>query len=416
LSNTDICIIGAGPGGCATALKLNSLGISCTLVDKASFPRDKVCGDAISGKSVTILRRIDPGIVERFEAATDEQCGVWGIRFGAPNGTLVDVPFRPGYDPAADPAPGFVSKRLDFDRRLVDEVRRCPLVRFAEDTHIETYERTARGYRIGSADGTFSAEARLLIVANGAHSAFSRHHAGLHKDDRHHAGAVRAYYRGVEGLHPDGFIELHFLKEISPGYFWIFGLPGGHANVGLGMRSDYVRRRRYNLTKGMLDIVAQHPLFRERFRNAELLGKPLGYGLPLGSKQRPLSGDHYMLVGDAAHLIDPLSGEGIGNAIYSGSIAAEQVQQCLALGGDFAKETLRAYDVRVARVLGSEMRISHGIQQLMARPWLVNFVADRVARNPRLLYLIAEMYTDMDLRRRALNPAFWVRNLFGTGR
>ena len=90
---TDICIIGAGPGGAATALKLSHLGIPSVVVDKAVFPRDKVCGDAISGKAVTILRRIDPGIVERFELATAEQSSVWGIRFGAPNGKVIDVPF-----------------------------------------------------------------------------------------------------------------------------------------------------------------------------------------------------------------------------------------------------------------------------------------------------------------------------------
>ena len=117
-----------------------------------------------------------------------------------------------------------------------------------------------------------------------------------------------------------------------------------------------------------------------------------------------------MLVGDAGHLIDPLSGEGIGNAIYSGSIAAEQAQQCL-LNNDFTAKTMIAYDVRVARVLGKEMEMSYRIQQLMARPWLVNFTANRVARNPNLIYMIAEMYADLEVRKKALNPLFWLKTL-----
>ncbi|MCU0346655.1 MAG: NAD(P)/FAD-dependent oxidoreductase [Saprospiraceae bacterium] len=407
---TDICIVGAGPGGAAAALRLSHLGIPSVVVEKAVFPRDKICGDAISGRALTILRRIDPGIIDRFDAASSEQFSVWGIRFGAPNGAQIDVPFKPKYDPIADPKQGYVSKRIDFDNRLVDEVKKRDNIALHQGISIEKYERIPEGYLLSNADGSFQVQARLLIVANGAHSAFSRHHAGLEKDEAHHAGAVRAYYRNVKGLHPDNFIELHFLNELNPGYFWIFGLPGGYANVGVGMRSDFISRRRFNLTKSLEDIIANHPSFKDRFKDAERLGKTMGYGLPLGSKRRLISGDHFMLVGDAGHLIDPLSGEGIGNAINSGYIAAEQAQQCLATN-DFSANTMLAYDQRVHRVLGKEMELSYRIQRIMARPWLINFVTNRIVRNPSLLYLIAAMYTDLDMRKRGLNPFFWIKAL-----
>jgi flavin-dependent dehydrogenase len=286
-------------------------------------------------------------------------------------------------------------------------------VQIFEGISIEKYERTPNGYLVANSDGSFGVRCKLLIVANGAHSHFTRHHAGLTKDDRHHAGGVRAYYRNVSGLHPDNFIELHFLEELNPGYLWIFGLPNGHANVGVGMRSDYVSRRRYNLTKGLQHILASHPDFQERFKDAELLGKIMGYGLPLGYREQPISGDHYMLVGDAAHLVDPLSGEGIGNAVYSGFIAAEQAQQCLT-ANDFSAKTMLAYNARIARVLGKDMDISYRIQRLMARPWLVNFAANRIVKNPNLLYLISKMYTDAEVRKQALNPFFWLKALSGS--
>ncbi|MBI5914963.1 MAG: geranylgeranyl reductase family protein [Bacteroidetes bacterium] len=412
MKKTAVCIVGAGPGGAATALKLHHLGIPCVLVDKAVFPRDKVCGDAISGKVALVLRRIDPAIMERFEAADTEQTSVWGIRFVAPNKKEIEVPFRIGYDPNIDPKQGYVSKRTDFDLRLVEEVKRCDSIDFHEGISIEKYEKTPDGYRVSNADGSFQVEAPLLVVANGANSAFSRHHAGLEKDEKHHAGAVRAYYRNVTGMHPDGFIELHFLKEINPGYLWIFPLPGGHANVGLGMRSDFISKRRYNLTKGLQGLLESHADLRERFKNAEQMGKFTGYGLPLGSKKRHISGDHFMLVGDAGHLIDPLSGEGIGNAVYSGFIAAEQAQKCLETN-DFSPKTMEAYDVRVARVLRKEMEMSYRLQQMMARPWLVNLMANWVSRDRRLIYLIAQMYSDMDVRKKAFNPLFWVKLLMG---
>lgn len=407
---TDICIVGAGPGGVATALKLSHLNIPCVLVDKAVFPRDKICGDAISGKAVTILRRIDPAIVKRFEAAVTEQTEVWGIRFVSPKAKEIDVPFRPGFDPLNDPKQGFVSKRIDFDRMLIEEVKRRENVALYQGVSIDHYEKTTEGYRISDKDKVFEVEARILILANGANSNFSRHHAGLEKDEKHHAGAVRAYYRNVEGLHPHGFIELHFLKDIIPGYLWIFPLPGGYANVGLGMRSDYVSKRRFNLSKSLPQLIENSPHLRSRFKDAELTGKITGYGLPLGSKKRRISGDHFMLVGDAGHLIDPLSGEGIGNAIYSGFIAAEQAQKCLETN-NFSAKFLEAYDERVARVLGKEMEISYRLQQMMARPWLVNLLANWVSRNRSLLDIISRMYTDLEVRKKSLNPFFWVRLL-----
>ena len=414
---TDVVIVGAGPGGAATALKLDQLGIPCALIDQAVFPRDKICGDAISGKAATLLKRLDPAFMEVFQTQTDRQVGVWGIQFVAPNGTAVDIPFKFPYDKDREPAPGYVCKRIDFDDLLIQKVQQSASISFHPGIRIEQYERTQEGFRIANADGSFQVHARLLIVADGAQSAFSRKKAGLEKDSQHHAGAVRAYFRNVSPLHPENFIELHYLPEVNPGYFWIFPLPGGHANVGLGMRTDFIKKKKINLREALLRATREHPALRERFAGATLEGPVVGYGLPLGSRPRPISGDHYMLVGDAGHLIDPLTGEGIGNAIYSGFIAAEQAQTCLETG-NFSASFLKAYDQRVARVLGSEMKLSYQLQRLLRYPWLTNTLANWIARHPWLVELISQMYTDLELRKQLVRPLFWLRiigRLFNPG-
>lgn len=411
MEQTDVCIIGAGPGGAGAALKLSYLGKSCVLLDKAKFPRDKICGDAISGKITMLLGRLDTDILDRFRDKAEENIDVWGIRFVPPNRRVIDLPFTVGYDKTKTKAPGYVSKRMNFDHFLIDEVKKRSNIDFREEVEITNYTKTSTGWEIKDKKGKVHIHTKLLLVADGAHSRFSRQIAGHEKENAHHAAAVRAYYDGVTGFHDDNYIELHFLSELNPGYFWIFPLPNGKANVGLGMRSDFVQKRRLNLRKMMLEVIENNPEIKERFANAQLIDKIVGYGLPLGSKRRSLSGDHYMLLGDAGHLIDPLTGEGIGNAFYSGFIAAEQAIQCLK-DDRYDAEYLLDYDKRSDRVLRVEMRLSYKIQRVMQYEWLVNFLTSIISKNPKMVDVICRMYTDFDLRKKIISPVFWLKMAF----
>ncbi|MDX1942905.1 MAG: geranylgeranyl reductase family protein [Saprospiraceae bacterium] len=405
---TDICIIGAGPGGAATALKLSYLGIPCVLIDKATFPRDKVCGDAISGKVITLLKRLDPAILQRFATSSTQQ-GINGITFVAPNAREIHIPFRPLTSENVPKTPGYVSRRMDFDHFLVEEVKKRDNIQFFENVSIERFEKTENGFLVSTKNEDFQINTRLLIDASGAQSPFSRKVAGLEKDPKHHAGAIRAYYRNVRGMREDA-IELHFIKSIAPGYFWIFPLPGGYANVGLGLRTDVLSRRKVNLRAELQKLLTEHPAMRERFADAALEGDIKGFPLPLGSKLRPISGAHFMLVGDAGHLIDPLTGEGIGNAFYSGFIAAELAQKCLA-ENNFSAAFMKQYDQRVRRVLGSEMRWSYRLQQTLAYPWLANILANIIADNAYFVRFCSELIVDLRNLEQLFKPGFWWRAL-----
>jgi flavin-dependent dehydrogenase len=123
--HTRILIIGAGPGGTSAALFLAKQGVDCVLVDKARFPRDKICGDALSGKVVEVFRKLDAGIIDRLTAQS-HALGSWGVTFVAPNRKGLRVPFKKEYDTQRHQAPGFISRRMDFDNFLVEECRKWP--------------------------------------------------------------------------------------------------------------------------------------------------------------------------------------------------------------------------------------------------------------------------------------------------
>ncbi|EMR04715.1 NAD(P)/FAD-dependent oxidoreductase [Cesiribacter andamanensis] len=411
LYQKDICIVGAGPGGCATALFLAKAGIPSLLVDKAVFPRDKICGDGLSGWSVAMLNRLNPALKEQL-AGSREALPSWGARFVAPNRQVLDVPFVDRHQPDARP-PGYVATRLWFDNFLMEQCKAHPLIEVLEGVELEQWERqSADQVILKDKAGQVIVQARLAIFANGAHSRQAKALAGLQPDKKHYVAGIRCYYQGVEGLHADGHIELHFLKEFLPGYFWIFPLPGGRANVGVGMRSDVVAKKGVNLRRAMLQLIAEDPQLRERFRGARPLEEVKGFGLPLGSKKRSISGDCFLLVGDAASLIDPFTGEGIGNALASGELAAQWAQKALE-AGRWDAAFLRGYDAAIYNRLWKELRLSKTLQDLLNYPWLFSLVVNKATANETLRQTISCMLTDLDVRQQLKDPRFYFKVLFG---
>jgi geranylgeranyl reductase family protein len=406
---TEVCIIGAGPGGCATAIQLAKLGIKSILVDKAVFPRDKICGDALSGKVMSVFNRIDPTIAEEF-SKQKAQIGSWGVKFIAPNGKALRVPFKLNFDKEQAP-PGFIAKRIDFDNFLVEQTKRFPAIQLLQNTDISEHTKTANGWIIKDKSGTTEIHAALLIVCNGAHSNFAKEIGGIKMESEHYCAGIRAYYSGVTDLDPDNFIELHFIKDFLPGYFWIFPLANGLANVGVGVASDTVSNKKMNLKNEMLAIIEKHPEFKERFKNAQLVDPIKGYGLPLGSKKRRISGDNFMLVGDAASLIDPFTGEGIGNAVISGMIAAKYAGECIK-AKKFDANFMEGYDELVYKRMWSELNLSRRMQKLLGYPFLFNMVVNKANRSKLLSETISSMFDNIDLRNRLKSPVFYLKLLF----
>jgi geranylgeranyl reductase family protein len=404
---TEVAIVGAGPAGTTCALHLAGKGIKCILIDKAVFPRDKICGDAISGNAVYELEKLGTDFPNYF-SAFENKIPTAGIKFIAPSGKSLYLKMkktRKGFTHA-----GYVASRFDYDQFLFSHAGKEPLIRILQGVHIHEVKSTPQFIRLISKGDAYIINAQLVIGADGAHSVLAKL-TGREMDKKHYSGGLRQYWENVDGFDEGNPIELHFYKNTLPGYFWIFPMEKNKANVGIGIKSDVISKKRINLKQIMDDLIQHHPLVAPRFKNAKPLEEPKGFGLPLGSKKNPLSGNRFILLGDAASLIDPFTGEGIGNAMISGRIAATHVEQCLK-ENKFDAAFNRQYDEAVYKKLGSELNTSYRLQKMLGKRWLFNLIVKKSNRNKHLHAFIEDMLDDPNQRKQITKPSFYYKLIF----
>lgn len=361
LGNFDVIICGAGPAGCTTALALKNSGLKVALIDKQKFPRNKVCGDAIPAIAIKTLRSISPKLADDFSSYekmlltkhTD-------IKYGK---RKLQLHWK---------IPAYTCPRIYFDNRLMEFVEELTTTTIFQETTVKDIEALPekQGYRLTCKEGQILT-AKILVGADGAQGVVTKKLTTYKLEREHHIASVRAYFNGVAGVESDK-TEMFMNKDFLPGYFWIFPVADGMANVGFGMVSKDVAERKVNLKTAMYEFIEAVPELKHRFKNAKEEGKLEGHNLPAGSRRVAMSGDGFMLCGDAASLIDPITGEGIGNAMLSGKLAAHQAERCFK-EGDFSANFISAYDDSVWAALGKELTLHANAQKLLRKvPVLIN--------------------------------------------
>lgn len=411
-----IVIMGMGPSGATASLFLSQKKIPHLILDKEVFPRDKICGDALSGKVFSHLKHVDPQFHLFCQENPEMFLPSYGVRFASPEGLFLDVPFSPGLT-VNDPAPGFICRRMDFDAALANRVKEGH-AEVWENAKVVKMEKQKQGWILHIQQESKLTEiyTSFVIGADGERGISRRQVTGrVEKNPKYFSAGLRQYFKGVTGLHPMNFIELHFIPELLPGYFWIFPMAQGNANVGLGMLSQEVSSRKINLRKTLEILIHEHPRFSERFKTARALEAPKGWGLPLGNGALNCVGHHLLLTGDAASLIDPFTGEGIGNAILSGRYAAQIAAQ-IYLSQDYSEKVLLEYPKLIQQKIGQELKVSSILLRLVKYPFLFNWVVRKANKNEPFRNTISSMFADIDLRAKFSNPMFYIRLLFGNKR
>jgi len=412
LENYDLIIVGGGPSGATAALYAQRHGLKTLLLDKEQFPRDKVCGDAISGKSVALLHEL--GLIEQVRqlpgAAIDR------IVFGSPDNTAASIDlsrydFKSGITGQTMPMRGFVIRRAIFDHFLFEQAKaastRC-IEGFSVRELLKQGEQVCGVRGVGADGKEMEFAATIVLGCDGFNSIVARRGGLYRHDSAHTMVSLRQYWQGVDGLTDQ--IELHFIDEVHPGYFWIFPVEKDSANIGICIDHDEIKKRGLDLKASLAAAIAS-PAFRDRFANASPQQEPAGWNLPVGSKRRTIHGNGFLLLGDAASLIDPFTGEGIGNALYSARLAVEIAVEA-GQANDFSAHFLRRYEDRLWHTLGSELRLSTQLHGLGNWSFLMNLVIRKAARNKDVSDLICGMMANAVPRAQMLNPLFYLKLLF----
>ena len=378
-TETDVLVVGAGPAGSAAAYHLARHGVDVLMVDKARFPREKVCGDGLTPRAVAALQRAGVDVSDPGFARAE------GLRTYGTHGTVIDLRWP---KLASWPSYALVRTRRDLDELIARRATGAG-ARFAQE--VEALDPLVEsgwvtGVRVRDAAGRpVEVRARHVIAGDGAAGRLGTK-AGVRRDPRRAIGiAARRYYRAARPFQPvfESFLNVRQPSGLIPGYGWIFHLPGGIVNVGAGLLSTFKGFDGTSARRVFDAFVAGLPP-AWGIREETALGPVASGPLPTSINRRPSAVPGMLLVGDAAGMVNPFNGEGISTAMESGEIAAELIVEALERRRPAVAQTYplvlrqryaRYYRIgnQWARLLGNPTFMRLAVRYGLPQTWLMRF-------------------------------------------
>jgi geranylgeranyl reductase family protein len=388
--DADVIVVGAGPGGSAAAFHLARHGANVLLLEKAEFPREKVCGDGLTPRAVKQL------VAMGIDTGADGWTRNRGLRvIGGGVRLELDWP-----DLSNFPDYGLTRTRMDFDQLLAKSAvdAGATLVTGTTVTGPVYDQRTRRVVGVRTAERAYHAP--LVIAADGVSGRFPLAMGLKKRDDRPIGVAVRRYYRSPR--HDDDYLESWLelrgrddTDKLLPGYGWIFGMGDGRVNVGLGVLNSSVEFGKTNYRELLIEWMSATP--EEWEMNEETADGPiLGAALPMGFNRVPHYTRGVMLVGDSGGMVNPFNGEGIAYAMESGALAAEVAVAALAEPDVLRRERrLQQYPAALRARYGGYYRLGGWFVKLIGRPEIMRFATKHGMPHPTLMRFVLKLLANL---------------------
>lgn len=360
----DVLVIGGGPGGAAAGYWCARAGLDTVIVERSTFPRDKVCGDGLTPRAVLQLREMGLGSWLSSQHPND------GLRTQA-HGITLELAWP---EHTRFPRRGYVVRRTELDETVTRHAAAAGATLY--DGTEATAPLLAGGMVRGATvvDKTTGAardlHARYVVLADGANSRIGRA-LGAARDRTYPMGlAIRGYYRS--SMADDRWIESALdVRDRNgaamPGYGWVFPLGDGTVNVGIGLLSTFRDYKQANTSHMMDEWVRTAPAHWGLDPDGAL-GEIKGGRLPMAGSVNPKVGPNWVAVGDAAGFINPFNGEGIDYAYETGRLAAELIAEAISTGDGLA---LARYPSLLDDEYGLYFKVARLFMSLMGNPALL---------------------------------------------
>lgn len=266
---TDICIIGAGPAGTTTSLFLSKFKIPHVIIDAKKFPRDKICGDALDLKVMRVLNQLEPNLVEREI--------LQNTNFSSANSVLIHLSehknglLEYSSNKSSSQFPYFFfCKRNYFDNYLVQKINPS-YATFLTETKVEEIIENNDHHRtiIANQNGKkIEIKTKFLVGADGQQSVVAKSLGYKAIDREHYSAGIRQYWKGLNINQQKEHLELYLPKSLPFSYLWIFPLPNGEANVGCGLLSSLIAKKKVNIKDLLNELITNDSVLKERFKHA----------------------------------------------------------------------------------------------------------------------------------------------------
>jgi geranylgeranyl reductase family protein len=367
----DAIVVGAGPGGAAASYYLARAGARVLLLDKSTFPRDKTCGDGLSPRAIAVLSEM--GLLERVSARAAR---IDSISLYSPNRQqfAAHVPHRDGIVDY-----GLVLPRLTLDH-LILEAAIGAGVEFRAPVHVQDVAHATEAVTVrGDARGQpFAERGRCVVAATGANTRLLTR-IGLLRHTPRSMLAARAYFENIEA--ETKTLEFHFDGVPLPGYGWLFPVSAHAANIGAGGYLSGSGRRPARTSQSVLSGFL-NDIMGDRLKTARQVGPVRGYPLRVDFLDGPWHGDRLFAVGEAAGLVNPLTGEGIDYALESGRLAAGYLRGLLDQHG-FSAAACAGYSRALNRRFQAQFRFLTVVNELLVNGPMLNRAVKAANREPK---------------------------------